>query len=87
MDRWLSKSRLIDLRQCAKRLWLEVYRRELREDDPSDCIAGIVYAFIRGTRGADAPADAAGRRHGMFVWQPPAVLWPRLSGLFAGVRP
>jgi hypothetical protein len=35
MERRLSKSRLIDLRQCAKRLWLEVYRRELREDDPS----------------------------------------------------
>ena len=62
-------------------------RWRLREDDPSDCLAGIVYAFIRGTRGADAPADAAGRRHGMFVWQPPAVLWPRLSGLFAGARP
>ena len=62
-------------------------RWRLREDDPSDCLAGIVYAFIRGTRGADAPADAAGRRHGMFVWQPPAVLWPRLSSLFAGARP
>lgn len=62
-------------------------RWRLREADPSDCLAGIVYAFIRGTRGADAPADAAGRRHGMFVWQPPAILWPRLSSLFAGARP
>jgi len=35
MDRWLSKSRLIDLRHCARRRWLEVYRREMREDDPS----------------------------------------------------
>jgi len=64
--------------------WL---RWRLREQDPSDCLAGIVYAFIRGTRGPDAPADAAGRRHGMFVWQPPRGLWPRLSHLFAGDRP
>lgn len=35
MPRYLSKSRLIDLRQCAKRLWLEVNRRELRQDDPA----------------------------------------------------
>ncbi|MFM7205573.1 MAG: UvrD-helicase domain-containing protein [Planctomycetaceae bacterium] len=62
-------------------------RWKLRDPDPADCIAGIVYAFVRGTRGGDAPADAAGRRHGMFVWQPPAVLWPRLSSLFAGDRP
>jgi exodeoxyribonuclease V beta subunit len=62
-------------------------RWKLRDPDPSDCIAGIVYAFVRGTRGADTPADAAGRRHGMFVWQPPAALWPRLSSLFAGDRP
>jgi exodeoxyribonuclease V beta subunit len=62
-------------------------RWRLREPDPSDCIAGVVYAFIRGTRGPDGPADAAGRRHGMFVWQPPAGLWPRLSSLFAGERP
>lgn len=62
-------------------------RWRLREPDPADCLAGIVYAFIRGTAGADAPADAAGRRHGMFVWQPPPVLWRRLSRLFAGDRP
>lgn len=64
--------------------WL---RWRLREHDPSDCLAGIVYAFVRGTRGPDAPADAAGRRHGMFVWQPPRGLWPRMSHLFAGDRP
>ena len=61
-------------------------RWRLRQNDPADCLAGIVYAFIRGTRGADAPADAAGRRHGMFVWQPPRDLWPRLSRLLAGDR-
>jgi exodeoxyribonuclease V beta subunit len=62
-------------------------RWRLGEADPADCIAGVVYAFIRGTRGADGPVDAAGRRHGMFVWQPPPALWPRLSRLFAGDRP
>jgi exodeoxyribonuclease V beta subunit len=62
-------------------------RWRLRESDPSDCLAGIVYAFIRGTRGPDGPTDSSGRRHGMFVWQPPRVLWPRLSRLFAGERP
>jgi exodeoxyribonuclease V beta subunit len=62
-------------------------RWRLKREDPSDCLAGVVYAFIRGTRGADAPADAAGRRHGMFVWQPPRALWSRMSRLFAGERP
>ena len=28
----LSKSRLLAYRQCPKRLWLEVYRPECRED-------------------------------------------------------
>jgi exodeoxyribonuclease V beta subunit len=62
-------------------------RWRLDDADPSDCLAGIVYAFVRGTRGPDGPGDAAGRRHGMFVWQPPRSLWPRLSGLLAGDRP
>lgn len=62
-------------------------RWRLRHDDPADCLAGIVYAFLRGTRGRDAPADAEGRRHGMFVWQPPRDLWPRVSNLLAGARP
>jgi hypothetical protein len=31
----LSKSRLIAWRQCPKRLWLEVYRPDLRADDPA----------------------------------------------------
>jgi len=30
-----SKSKLLALRQCAKRLWLEVNRPELREDSAS----------------------------------------------------
>ncbi len=32
MKRALSKSKLVALRQCPKRLWLEVHRPELRED-------------------------------------------------------
>lgn len=30
----LSKSKILAFRQCAKRLWLEIYRPELREDSP-----------------------------------------------------
>lgn len=30
----LSKSRLLALRQCQRRLWLEIYRPELRDDTP-----------------------------------------------------
>lgn len=33
--RRLSKSRLIDYQQCAKRLWLQVHHPELRKDDPN----------------------------------------------------
>ena len=32
--RALSKSKLLAFRQCAKRLWLEIHRPELREDSP-----------------------------------------------------
>lgn len=35
MTATLSKSKLIALRQCPKRLWLEVHRPELRQDDPA----------------------------------------------------
>lgn len=30
----LSKSKLIAYRQCPRRLWLELHRRDLREDSP-----------------------------------------------------
>ena len=30
----LSKSRIAEFEQCAKRLWLSTYRRELAEEDP-----------------------------------------------------
>ena len=52
--------------------------------DPGECIAGIVYGFIRGMKGPDTPEDAAGGRYGVFTWQPPVAIWRRLSGLFAG---
>jgi len=52
--------------------------------DPEECIAGVVYGFIRGMKGPTTPADADGRRYGVFTWQPPAGIWRRLSGLFAG---
>ena len=49
--------------------------------DSDDCIAGVVYAFIRGMKGPATPADAAGHRYGVFLWQPPRGLWQRLSDL------
>lgn len=56
------------------------------DPDPGGAIAGIVYGFLRGMRGPETPVDAAGRRHGVFVWQPPAGLWSRLDRLLAGDR-
>ncbi|MGK2740333.1 DUF2779 domain-containing protein [Tepidicaulis sp. LMO-SS28] len=35
MNRDLSKSKLLAWRQCPKRLWLELYRPDLREDTPA----------------------------------------------------
>jgi exodeoxyribonuclease V beta subunit len=52
--------------------------------DPGECIAGVVYAFLRGMKGADTPTDAEGRRYGVFSWQPPRVIWRQLSDLLAG---
>ena len=52
--------------------------------DPGECIAGVVYGFIRGMKGRDTPTDASGRRYGVFTWQPPPQIWRRLSDLFAG---
>lgn len=52
--------------------------------DPGECIAGIVYGFIRGMQGPTTPVVTDGRRYGVFTWQPPAGIWQRLSDLFAG---
>jgi len=54
--------------------------------DPGECIAGVVYGFVRGMKGPDTPVDAMGRRYGVFTWQPPAGIWRRLSDLLAGDR-
>lgn len=52
--------------------------------DPGECIAGVVYGFVRGMKGAATPEDATGGRYGVFTWQPPEGIWQRLSDLFAG---
>ncbi|MEN8713849.1 MAG: DUF2779 domain-containing protein [Verrucomicrobiales bacterium] len=39
--RHLSKSKIIAYRQCPKRLWLEVHRRELRDDSGSEAAFAI----------------------------------------------
>ena len=59
-------------------------RRKPAGWDPGDCIAGVVYGFVRGMKGPDTPVDAAGSRYGVFTWQPPPNIWRRLSDLFAG---
>jgi exodeoxyribonuclease V beta subunit len=59
-------------------------RWRLPEADPDDCVAGVLYAFIRGMQGRDTPADEAGCRSGVFFWKPPRGLWQQLSDLLAG---
>ena len=39
--RHLSKSKLISFRQCSKRLWLEIHKRELRDDSASEQVFAI----------------------------------------------
>ncbi len=52
--------------------------------DPAECIAGVVYGFIRGMRGPATPLDGPHARYGVFTWQPPPEIWRRLSDLLAG---
>lgn len=52
--------------------------------DPGECVAGVVYGFVRGMKGPTTPEDTSGGRYGVFTWLPPAGLWRRLSDLFAG---
>lgn len=54
--------------------------------DPEECIAGVVYGFVRGMKGPETPVDSAGRRYGVFTWQPPKGIWRRLSDLLEGDR-
>jgi len=62
-------------------------RRKPAGWDPGECVAGIVYAFVRGMQGPNTPADAAGHRYGVFSWKPHPGIWKRLSDLFAGDLP
>jgi exodeoxyribonuclease V beta subunit len=62
-------------------------RRKPAGWDPGECIAGIVYAFVRGMQGPNTPADAAGHLYGVFSWKPHPGIWKRLSDLFAGDLP
>jgi len=39
--RQLSKSKIIAFRQCPKRLWLELHKRELRDDSGSEMVFAI----------------------------------------------
>ena len=57
MPRNLSKSRLIEFRQCPKRMWLQIHRPELRQPDP-DAQARMDIGNEVGTlaRGLLAPA-------------------------------
>ena len=64
--------------------WL---RWRLPRTDPDDCIAGVVYAFIRGMKGPATPADAGGRRHGVFTWRPPRGLFAAISDSLAAKEP
>jgi exodeoxyribonuclease V beta subunit len=64
--------------------WL---RWRLPAVDPDDCLVGMIYAFIRGMKGPNTPADAHGHRCGVFVWQPPRGLWQALSDLLADRHP
>jgi exodeoxyribonuclease V beta subunit len=50
-------------------------------------IAGLAYFFIRGMVGQETPADGAGHRSGVFVWDAPDGLWARLSDVMSGVTP
>jgi exodeoxyribonuclease V beta subunit len=54
-------------------------RWRLPAADPDDCIAGVVYVFLRGMKGPATPEDERGHRHGVFAWQPPRGLWQALS--------
>ena len=64
--------------------WL---RWRLPTVDPDDCLVGVIYAFIRGMKGKDTPADSNGHRCGVFVWQPPRGLWQALSDLLVDQNP
>jgi exodeoxyribonuclease V beta subunit len=55
-------------------------RWRLRGYDPGRHLAGVLYLFVRGMRGADTPI-VDGTPCGVFAWRPPAALVTALSEL------
>lgn len=61
-------------------------RWRLHGYDPSQHIGGVLYLYVRGMAGTQAP-DCDGHTPGVFFWQPPAELIIELSDLLDGRRP
>jgi exodeoxyribonuclease V beta subunit len=53
--------------------------------DPERNLAGVLYLFVRGMLGADAPT-VDGAPCGVFAWQPPKALVEGLSHILDGRR-
>ncbi|MCC5950374.1 MAG: PD-(D/E)XK nuclease family protein [Nitriliruptoraceae bacterium] len=51
--------------------------------DPDHHLGGVLYLFVRGMTGADAPR-VDGRPCGVFDWRPPTALITDLDALLAG---
>ncbi|MGY1814332.1 UvrD-helicase domain-containing protein [Blastococcus sp. SYSU D00820] len=51
---------------------------------PERHLGGVLYLFLRGMCGADAPLAAGGEVSGVWAWHPPAALVTELSDLLAG---
>jgi len=60
-----------------------VLRWRLRGYDPEQHLGGVLYLYVRGLAGADAPR-VDGVPHGVFSWRPPASLVLALSDLLDG---
>ena len=58
-------------------------RWRLRGYDPARHLAGVLYLFVRGMRGADTPV-VDGTPCGVFAWKPPAALVTALSDVLEG---
>ena len=58
-------------------------RWRLRAYDPARHLAGVLYLFVRGMRGADTPV-VDGTPCGVFAWKPPAALVTALSDVLEG---
>ncbi len=54
--------------------------------DPGRHLGGVLYLYLRGLCGPDAPLDD-GRPCGVFVWRPPVVLLEAVSDLLDGGVP